>query len=571
MPDPLRVLVVEDSEDDAALLVRELRRGGHNPIFERVDSAAAMEAALSAQPWDAVISDHVMPRFSAPAALAVLQRSGLDLPFLIVSGTIGEETAVAAMKAGAHDYILKDRLARLVPALERELREAASRRERRQADGRLREALHRQAYNDPVTGLPNRALLVASLDEKLANELPLALVVVDIDRFGHLNGTLGNQNGDLVLRGVGTRLARLAPDDSIVARVGADSFAMAIPGLAEVEAVGFAGEILGELRAPLALDGFAVNLEASVGIALCPEHGTDVDQLLNHCDAAVRQARRSVGSRAVYDSHRDPYRPERMALLAGLRRAIEDDELTLEYQPIVALPGADLLAAEALVRWLHPERGRILPDDFVPLAERTPLIKPLTGWVLQTAFAQLAAWRRSGLQMNMAVNVSATNLLDTEFMSDVAGAVDRAGISPDAVVLEITENAFIADLQQATQTVAGLKALGLQVALDDFGAGYSSFAHLQSIDITQVKIDRSFVQAVASPRGRAIVRSLIYLARNLDLGIVAEGVEDPRTLELLERWGATAAQGYHISRPLTAGAFVAWAGTTRNLGRQGAA
>ncbi len=349
---PLRTLIVEDSEADAELLLRELRRGGYAPEFERVDTPEGLDAALTRQSWDLIVSDNAMPRLNGLQALKLIQEKGLDIPFILVSGSIGEDVAVAAMKAGAHDYLMKSNIARLLPAIARELREARVRQERRLAD----ETIHRLAYTDPVTGLPNRVRfreqVHQGIEEAKKHRYPLALLHMNLEHFREVNDTLGHNRGDSLLHQVGTRLrsALFAPD--VVARLGGDEFGILLPRLTVIEDVRYVIEKIRDyLEAPFTIDGIPIAVEASIGVATMPEHADDADTLLQRADIAMYRAKQMASGYAVYTPEYDRRSPERLGLMAELRDAIDGGQLLLHFQPKVDIETSYIVGTEALVRW----------------------------------------------------------------------------------------------------------------------------------------------------------------------------------------------------------------------------
>ena len=374
----LRVLIVEDSENDALLLLRGLSRGGFEPEFKRVETPEAMAAALSAQPWDIIVSDYSMPHFSGLAALWVLKQSGLDLPFILVSGTIGEDVAVEAMKAGAHDYVMKGNLQRLGTAIERELREAEVRKERKQTEERLKYL----AQYDPLTNLPNRNLLYERMEQALVSSRheskPLALILMDLDHFKEINDTIGHHAGDLLLQQVGLRLQGALRKTDTVARLGGDEFGVLLPGVDEEGATLAARQLLKALEPPFVIGELTMHARASIGIAFFPTHGEDRDTLMRRADIAMYLAKQSANGYAVYSPEHDSYSPERLALIAELHRTIDNNQLFLAYQPKINLGTGTITGLEALARWQHPKIGLIPPDQFIPMAERTGFIKSLT-------------------------------------------------------------------------------------------------------------------------------------------------------------------------------------------------
>src|SRR5712692_8673071 len=408
----LRVLMIEDSPADATLVEWELKKAGYQASVRRVETESELHAALDNGPWDIVTCDYRLPQFSAPAALALVRSHGADLPFIVISGTIGEEAAVEMMRAGAHDYLIKGNLARLGPAVERELRDAAGRAQRMRAEA----SLHYQAFHDVLTGLPNRTWLRAELERMLApgadSREPFALLLMDLDRFKEVNDTLGHQSGDLLLQQVGPRFRAELLEMDLLVRLGGDEFAVLLPRADADRACAVAERLLHALERPFEMEGSEVELGGSIGVALYPEHGGDADTLLRRADIAMYSAKEAHSGLATYEPEADLHSPERLRLRADLRRAIEGGELILHYQPQVDVRSGALAAVEALVRWRHPQRGLVAPDVFIPLAEQTRLIRPLRRWVLGTALRQYAAWHAAGLSVPVSLNLSAHDLHD---------------------------------------------------------------------------------------------------------------------------------------------------------------
>jgi len=559
MKNPLRVLIVEDSREDTVLLLWELEHGGYQTTHERVDTADALNAALDRETWDVVFGDYSMPHFNGVAALKLVREKGLDLPFIFVSGTIGEDTAVEAMRAGANDYIMKGKLKRLLPAVERELREAERRRGHKQAE----EMIQHMAYYDTLTNLPNRNMLYDRLLNAIRTDSgegkSMALLLMDLDRFKEINDTLGHHRGDLLLQQVGSRLRRVLWAPDIVARLGGDEFAILLPRLAAAADVNVVVQkILKALEAPFPIEGLPIAVEASIGIALYPDHGGNPDSLLQRADVAMYAAKKS-GGYVIYDAKHDQHSPRRLALLGELRHAIDRDQLLLHYQPEIDFTTRRVRGVEALARWQHPEHGFIPPDQFIPSAEQTGLIKPLTRWVLDVALRQCEAWRRAGIRLDMAVNLSARNLHDPQLPDQVAELLKTYGVAPTVLKLEITESAIMADAGRAMDILTRLRDIGVRLSIDDFGTGYSSLGYLDRLPVDEVKIDRSFtMDLLGNGNGAMIVPCTIDLGHRLGLRVVAEGVEDQEVWDRLAALGCDAAQGYHMSRPLPAEALAHW-------------
>jgi diguanylate cyclase (GGDEF)-like protein len=558
MAAPLRILHVEDSPLDAELLYERLKKS--DLVFEvrRVTTRPEFETAIKQGKFDLILCDYSLPSFSGPDALALAKENCPDVPFIFASGTIGEEPAVEALKAGATDYVLKDRTARLAPAIQRALREAAERRQQKQ----MEEEIRRMAYSDPVTGLPNRAALNDRLEQFLRadreSQGPVALLLMNLSHFTDINNTLGHRNGDLLLQKIGQRLKRALPDPALVAAPGGDRFAVLLQG--DLAQATFAAELmLGTLREPVVIEGLRLDTEAVVGIALYPSHGHDPGTLFRRADIALSLAKGSQHHFAVYDPARDYYSQDRLELIGELREAIKENQLVLHYQPKTDLKTGQVTSAEALMRWQHPKRGMLPPMQFIPLAEHTGLIKPLTEWAIQTALHQIQTWQKEGLDLSVAVNLSARNLLDPGLPHQIGRLLKEFGVAPERLELEITESVIMADPVRAIECLAQLNQMGLRLSVDDFGTGHSSLAYLKRLPVHELKIDQAFVQGLMKDRNdAAIVRAAIDLGRGMGLTQVAEGVENQQTWHGLMALGCDMLQGNFLSKPLPSADFVRW-------------
>jgi diguanylate cyclase (GGDEF)-like protein len=388
------------------------------------------------------------------------------------------------------------------------------------------------------------------------------MLLIDLDRFKEVNDTLGHDYGDELLVEAAARLTHAVRRGDTLARLGGDEFAVLLEGLPHRGAVAeLAGRLQDALREPIALHGVAIELEASIGVALYPDHGTTVSALLKRADVAMYEAKRGRHGVVTYTPDRDPYSADRLSLLAELRRAIEHDELVLHYQPKVALPGGEVIGVEALVRWQHPTRGLLAPDQFVPLAEHTGAIADLTRWVVDKALAQQREWG-----IPVAVNLAAANVVDVTLPDAIAALLECHGVPGNQLECEISEHTMMADPKRAGEVLDRLRALGVRLSLDDFGTGHSSLWYLKRLPLDEVKIDRSFVSGMVEDENDAvIVRSTIDLARNLGLKVVAEGVETAEIMGELAALNCDVAQGFHISRPVPAQALsVSLRGPARN-------
>ena len=473
------------------------------------------------------------------------------LPYAPVASAIKDDTRALYLALLAGLVLLYLGLFRVVQGASKKLRRHAA------------ESEH-QALHDALTGLPNRTLfhdrIAQALRQSKRERAPGAVLLIDLNRFKEVNDTLGHQKGDLLLKDIGGRLSETLRESDTIARLGGDEFGVLLPGVATgPEAVSAAEKIRTALEPDLFIDGLPVHVDASIGIALYPQHGEDVDTLLQHADVAMYEAKRTHSGHEIYSVEHDPYNPVRLAMVGQLRRALDEGQVLLHYQPKVDLESGTVVGAEALVRWQHPDRGLIPPADFVPMAERTGLIKPLSRYVLDHALAQCREWRDSGLDLKISVNLSARNLLDPSLPDDVKKLLTKWSIPEAMLELEITESTIMIDPQRAMEVLARLNGMGIGLSIDDFGTGYSSLVYLKELPVHELKIDRTFVARMSSNRGDAfIVRSTIDLAHNLQLKVVAEGVEDEDTLAELTKLGCNIAQGFHVSRPLPPAEFASW-------------
>jgi diguanylate cyclase (GGDEF)-like protein/PAS domain S-box-containing protein len=678
----LRVLVVEDSEDDAQLLILQLKRGGYHPSATRVETAEEMRRLLDEQTWDLIIADYSLPKFSAIQALNLVREKGLDIPFIILSGTIGEGTAVDAMKSGAHDYIMKGSSARLIPAIERELREAGERATRRRAEEALREnerrfrslierssdiitvidpdgtilyespsverllghtpgeligtklqqhihpddvapvmaelerptrdivqsvefrfsergggwrsleasvnhlvdnpdvggivlncrditarkqdeaTIRNLAYFDALTGLPNRMLFNDRIAQALAHSRrrgarSLSIMFLDLDRFKTINDTLGHGAGDELLRTAAARFSSVLRQEDTVARLGGDEFLFLLPGVDDVEnAARVAEKILDVFSSPFKVLDHQLHATASIGISIFPHDGSDAETLIRNADTALYRAKEGGRNRfQLYAPAMNVAALKRLVLENSLRHAIDRNELLLHYQPLVALGNGDPMGVEALVRWKNPELGLVSPADFIPMAEETGLIAPMTRWILRSACAQMKAWQRAGLDLQtMSVNVSARGFNDCNLPLLIGEVLQSTDLEGRYLSVEITESVMMENAEATIHTLQQLKKLGVKISIDDFGTGYSSLSYLKRLPIDTLKIDQSFVRDIPTDGDDAAIAILIIaMAHSLNLSVVAEGVETREQMAFLQSKSCDFMQGYLVSRPLPAG------------------
>ena len=416
------------------------------------------------------------------------------------------------------------------------------------------------SLHDALTGLPNRRHALRALSHALSQPSGTAVLVLDLDGFTQINDALGYAVGDEVLREAGRRLLSRHTGTGRVARLGNDEFVVILSDVVDApDAVHRAQEVLDVVGAAFRTGGLDVDIRASAGLATSFTPGTDASLLLQRADAALYTAKNDRSTLGVWDEATEGDGVRRLALLAGLRAAISAGSLQVHFQPKVDPGTGRAVGAEALVRWRHPELGQVGPDEFIPLAEHSGLIHPLTTLVLDSALAHCAFWRRTHPSFNVAVNLSTRSLLDADLVGTISCALTRAGVPPHALTLEITETAVMTDVEQALLVLRSLRGLGVKLSVDDYGTGQSSLAYLKNLPVHEVKVDKSFVQGITTdPGDAAIVRSTIDLAHQLGLLVVGEGVEDVATLDLLAAWGCDTVQGFYVSRPLAPDVLTGW-------------
>ena len=476
------------------------------------------------------------PGHGAALEVRITGRDGVRTFEMSVQDLTGE-ASVAGLVLTAHD--ITDRLA-------------------------LQQEIEHRALHDALTQLPNRALLADRFDQALRaghrDGTATGLLLIDLDRFKEVNDTFGHHYGDALLTQIGPRLMAVLREVDTVARLGGDEFAVLLPNitcLQDVAAV--AVKLQAALQAPFRVEGVDLDVEASIGLVLSGEHGTDAMTLLQRADIAMYVAKTQNLGVAVYDPTADGHSPAKLALLGDLRRALEHGDLVLHYQPKVSLSTGEVVGVEALVRWQHPGRGLLFPDTFIPLAEHTGLIGPLTRHVLSSALAQARVWSDAGQPLKVSVNLSARSLIDERLPAQVAELLSAHGVPAELLELEVTESAIMTEPARAQRLLEALAALGVRLSIDDFGAGYTSLGQLKNLPITELKIDKSFVMTMVEDRSSAlIVHSVVDLGHNLGLTLVAEGVETEQTMVALADYGCDIAQGHHLSRPITAAAFDLW-------------
>ena len=421
-----------------------------------------------------------------------------------------------------------------------------------------------QSLHDSLTGLPNRKMILTELGDRLdaarRRQGSIGFCLLDLDRFKEVNDTLGHQVGDRLLAVVAQRIEGALRPNDLVARLGGDEFAILLDPVRNAEAaVEVAHRVRKALTRPFHVEGMLFELEASVGVAVFPEHGDDVDSIVRRADVAMYLAKEERTGVEVYVADRDHNSASRLALLGGLRSALENGDLRVHFQPKVSLSTGSVVGVEALVRWHHPQRGLVMPDEFIPMAEHSGLMAPLTEHVIDESLAQVATWCRAGLEVPVAVNVSMRDLGGRDLVGVVARALERHNLPASMLLLELTERVLTRDSGEVNATLNALRRLGVAASLDDFGTGYSSMVLLKRLPIAEIKIDRSFVSRLtADPGDVTIVASIIDLAHGLGMTAVAEGVESQQVCDVLRDLGCDAVQGWYVSRPLDADNATAW-------------
>lgn len=530
--------------DDKAEALVQAALAPDNHTLHRVHSVADASNLLAEQRFEILIIDFDDAAQGPGFDLAQLLGLFLFLPTIALLETFAPEVAVQLVQFGAQDSMVKSDVNtdRLSVAMQCAISRA------------------RMAHYDSLTGLPNRALLIDRLTHAMNQTRrygqELVVLFIDLDRFKFVNDTMGHEAGDTVLKTVASRIRDCLRDSDTVARLGGDEFIVLVANLDHaVSAAPVANKIVESVSEPIMIGTNAATVSPSIGIALFPEDADDADELMRYADAAMYQAKQAGGECYQF------YRPDmnsaalrRIGLGVALQRAIRDNEFELHYQPQIDLKTGLVIGLKALVRWQHPERGLILPDQFIPLAEELGLMPPLGDLILGMACTQLAEWKlQNRPQLRVAVNLSAQQFNQDDLLEHVESWIERTGISSSMLEIELTESSIMNDAVSAAKILGSLSEAGVRVSIDDFGTGYSSLAHLKRFPLDALKIDRSFVRDVTHvPSDGAIVRTVIALAQHLGLDVVAEGVETAEQLEFLRANNCHYAQGYYFSKPVHA-------------------
>jgi diguanylate cyclase (GGDEF)-like protein len=550
------VLLIEDNPGDARL-IREMLAEGEDPLFQ-LDCVGRLSQGLeylATRSASLVLLDLSLPdSFGLDTFLKVYAQSP-KVPIIVLTGHDDETVALSAVKTGAQDFLVKGKLDREL--LLRSMQYSIERK-------RYQEQLEYQANYDALTGLPNRNLLHDRLKQSVFAQRfvrSIGVVFLDIDHFKFVNDSLGHNTGDKLLQKVAERLTEAVRDGDTVARLGGDEFILILNDQTGQEVIYRAMQrIIGRIAEPINVDGQELMVTCSAGISLYPQDGPDVDTLLKNADAAMYQAKeKGRNNFQFYTTEMNRQVNERLQTETSLRRALERDEFELYYQPRINVRSGALVSCEALVRWRHPERGLLLPEHFIALAEETGLIVPIGEWVLKCACAQARAWQKDGrAQIAVSVNLSMRQFRQEALANDVEDALRESRLDPRLLEMELTESLIMHDTEAAIRILLRLREIGVDVSVDDFGTGHSSLSYLTRLPISALKIDQSFVQEVKG-RGRAdeglVAQAIISLARNLKLKVVGEGVETEAQFEFLKRHDCDEVQGFHFGKPMPASEF----------------
>ena len=552
----LNLLLLEDSVNDAELMLDVLREAGFELTSRRVESKAGYLRELD-QPPDFILSDFSMPQFTARDALQIMQERGLNIPFIVVSGCIGEDMAVECMRAGASDYLLKDRLGRLGHAVSQALDRKRLLEEKQQAEQRL----VLETYHDALTGLPNRTLFLDRLDRayqqtrRQPNHL-FALACLNLDGFLVVHDGVGPAAADRLLIEVSQRMLRRVRSADTVARMEGYEFAFLLDNLKVAgNAMRVADRLQQEFATPFTVEGQEIVLTASMGLMCCTPGYESGDQLLRDATTAMHQAK-TFGRRGfvMFDPVMHEQAMTRLKLEGELRHALERQEFQLAYQPIVALKSGQIAGFEALLRWAHPEYGLTRPDGFLEIATDLGLMPKIGEWSLREACRQLTVWHAECPQvrpLTVSVNFAVRHFMDADLAALIQQTLKDTGLDPSSLKIEITESDMMQHPEAVTAVLQQLAAQRIQTCLDDFGTGYSSLSHLHQLPIAFLKIDQSFVRRLgADDDALAIVKTIIVLAHQLGRQVIAEGVETADQLTILRALGCEYGQGYFFAKPL---------------------
>jgi diguanylate cyclase (GGDEF)-like protein len=557
----LKLLIVDHSASDANQLCADLASNGKQVICKHVNSLSSFQSALSGSSWDAIISEYSMVGFNAEHLLDLLRAGFQAIPFIVYTSMTDEQVALSVIRNGARDCVQKGHSTRLMLVINRELEYMDLMRRKRQADSHV----YRMTYHDELTGLPKRTLFCEKVsflltDSSRKDGTIAAVYFVEVNRLPRINSTYGFAIGDILIQQLANRLSVYVGRDCILTRIDGSKFAIFHAGLPSVHQVQiFANQILRLVATPFTINNLELYLTLNMGICVYPEDGKKIETLLANAENTLSFNRETWrNTYKFYAKEIGEASSQKMNLELSLRRAVDNKELVLHYQPVIDLRSGEIVAAEALVRWNHPEFGLLLPEKFIPIADETGYIIEIGKWVLYEACRQAKSWHDNGYKsISIAVNISAIELDQTQLINHVAGVLHTTGLDPNRLELEITESVLMHDAETSIRTLHELKQMGIRIAVDDFGTGYSSLSYLRRLPINSIKIDRSFAKDMASNSdSAAIVTAIIALARSLNLTIQAEGIETQEQIEFLHKVNCHHAQGCLLNHPVSAESFL---------------
>ena len=567
MNDSIRILIGTASPDSKSEIEQAFAACGLDLQIHYVEELNLAIAALSGGDYDCALFDTHLQNEENPDILPELNRAEIRTPIVLLTHEDDDFSRVGALvEQGVISCVALSKLSSVDLALTITGAARIARAERRSADSTAK--LTRKTLYDNLSELPNRELFFDRLDQVIAlarrEQRQIAVLTMDLNGFKQVNATLGHYVGDKLLQEVAARIREVARDSDTVARLGGDEFAQVMPtGATVAGAIRAAEKAIDALRAPIDVDGHHLATGISIGIAVFPLHGDDSSTLMRHADTAMYAAKRNATGYAVHsgtgEEADEGAHVRKLSLSGDLRHAIEQQQLSLNYQPKVAFESSTLAGAEALLRWNHPVHGFVSPEIFIPLAEQTGIIEQLTNWVLDAALKQHAEWSEKGVFVPIAVNLSPVTLHEQDFANQVQRLLNKWDVPSKGLTLEITESAIMSDVARATETVNQLHDMGLKISIDDFGTGYTSLAYIRRLPVSEIKVDKSFVLNMREVNDDAvIVRSIVELGHNLGLSVVAEGIEDQETWDVLSDLRCNQAQGYFISKPVMASEFLDW-------------
>lgn len=562
----LNILLVEDNDNDCELLTYQFRKAGYQLLCHKVDTEQAFRQALDTTPWHVVLCDHNLPDFDLPTAINILNQTGLDIPLIIVSGDIPDTEMVEAMKAGAKDFIRKGDFARLLPVIERELKDMSI----REGLSKAKENINRLVNYDASTGLPNREHLLENMRMMIASGadgIEFSLVLLRLNHLPQSNNfTVGGSLYKELIRTVARRINTLLTEDAYV--VGNNCLATIITGIRPKGLEDSLKELIELFSQPFTLDGQIVFTDCSVGVSAYPESGSSAEEMLLSSETALEYTNaHDAAPLCIYAPEMKATLDERQRLEVDIHRALPRNEFFILFQPQVDIQSREIIGVEALLRWRHPELGVVSPIKFIPLLERTGLIMPVGEWVIKESCRQGKLWfDELDKPIKVAVNLSVEQFYKSGLITSVEQALKESGLPARYLELEITENIAICHEEATLKIMSRLKAMGISLSIDDFGTGYSSLAYLQSYPIDLLKIDQSFVRPIQCPVSRKadMLRAIIALAQNLNLNVLAEGIETEEQADFVLQSGCPTGQGYLFAKPMEAHLIIAAIENTRS-------